>query len=613
MKITDIRIQNFGKLKEREISLTDGINIIYGPNESGKSTLHAYIRAMLFGLPRLRGRASRTDQYSRFEPWDRPVDYAGSMYFEAGNKEFCIERNFYKHDQRASLICETDGEELSVEQGDLHMLLGGISESVYDNTVSIGQLRAETDEGMLRELQNFMVNYEGSGQGDIDLVKASEQLKRRKKEWEKKLLEARNRQQENRENIESQITYRRKEIESLQNQIEEVEEETKHLQTALKEEMEKEGKDADGGQKNTESRIEKREAKHLKKMQREERRRQREEAETETPIRYPFLEIMSLLLAMIAGCAIAFFGWWNPYLLTDTVKYILMTVGIIIAAGSIWKILTVYERHIAEDEEDYEDEDEYGGENQYEDVDEYENTDEYNDTNAYSNADTYDQANEYSGAPDDGRKQNLYYDMYSPVQQIEQKINRLRGKEETLCQQAAEKKVEIENLQENLEELCDDTKNVRDCKTEIESLNLAMRTLRQLSEKMQRKIGTRLECRMGEILQEITEERYEQLRVDENINIELFEDGRWVSLQQLSRGTVEQVYFALRMAVSEILCEEKLPILLDDVFGMYDELRLVQTLRWLSRRGGQILLFTCHKREMELLRRMGIRANVISL
>ena len=126
MKITDIRIQNFGKLKEREILLTDGINIIYGPNESGKSTLHAFIRAMLFGLPRLRGRASRADQYSRFEPWDRPVDYAGSMYFEAGNKEFCIERNFYKHDQRASLVCETDGEELSVEQGDLHMILGEI-------------------------------------------------------------------------------------------------------------------------------------------------------------------------------------------------------------------------------------------------------------------------------------------------------------------------------------------------------------------------------------------------------------------------------------------------------------------------------------------------------
>lgn len=583
MKITDIRIQNFGKLKEREISLTDGINIIYGSNESGKSTLHAFIRAMLFGLPRLRGRASRTDQYSRFEPWDRPVDYAGSMYFEAGNKEFCIERNFYKHDQRASLVCETDGEELSVEQGDLHMILGGISESVYDNTVSIGQLRAKTDEGMLRELQNFMVNYEGSGQGNLDLVKASEQLKHRKREWERKLVEARNRKQEERDGMESQISYRQKEMDRLKNQIEDVEKEIQRLQTAWKEEAEKEAADAEKKQENADSRAEKREAKQQKEMLREEKRKQREEAETEAPIRYPFLEIMSLLLAMIAGCAVAFFGWWNPYLLPDTVKYLLMTVGIIIAAGSIWKILSVYERHVTDEEEEYEEE--------YDDIDLYESSD----------------------VQKEERKQNLYYDMYSPAQRIEQKINRLRGKEETLCQQAEEKKVEIENLRENLEEFCGDTKEMQDCKTEIESLNLAMRTLCRLSEKMQRKIGTRLEYRMGEILQEITDDRYEQLRVDENINVELFEGGRWVSLQQLSRGTVEQVYFALRMAVSEILCEEKLPVLLDDVFGMYDEQRLVQTLRWLSVRDGQVLIFTCHKREMELLRRMGIHANVISL
>lgn len=612
MKITDIRIQNFGKLKEREISLTDGINIIYGPNESGKSTLHAFIRAMLFGLPRLRGRASRTDQYSRFEPWDRPVDYAGSMYFEAGNKEFCIERNFYKHDQRASLVCETDGEELSVEQGDFHMILGGISESVYDNTVSIGQLRAKTDEGMLRELQNFMVNYEGSGQGDLDLVKASDQLKRRKREWERKLLEARNRKQEERDGMESHISYRRKEIESLRHQIAGVEEEIKGLQSALQEEKEKEARHASKSESETagkarktaEDRAEKQE---LEKLQRQERKRQREEAETEAPIRYPFMEIMSLLLAMIAGCAVAFFGWWNPYLLPDTAKYSMMIAGVIIAAVSIWKLLTVYERHITDDEQDYEDGDD--DEDSYEDSYVYDDVDEADYEKEGESAHT----NEYSDVQDDSSNQNLYYDMYSPAQRIEQKINRLRGKEETLCQQAAEKEVEIDNLRENLEEFCGDTKEMQDCKTEIESLNLAMRTLRQLSEKMQRKIGTRLEYRMGEILQEITDDRYEQLRVDENINVELFEDRRWVSLQQLSRGTVEQVYFALRMAVSEILCEEKLPIVLDDVFGMYDELRLVQTLRWLSRRKGQILIFTCHKREMELLRRMGIQANVISL
>ena len=189
MKLTYLWIQRFGKLKEKEIFLEDGINVIYGPNESGKSTLHSFIRGMLFGMTRYRGRASRTDPYTRFEPWERPADYAGSMKFESGGKEFRIDRNFYKNDIRESLICETDGEQLAISHGDLEMLLGGINESIYDNTISIGQLRSETDEGMVRELQKYMANYEGAGSGDVDVQRAMERLKKKKKEWENRKQE----------------------------------------------------------------------------------------------------------------------------------------------------------------------------------------------------------------------------------------------------------------------------------------------------------------------------------------------------------------------------------------------------------------------------------------
>lgn len=96
MRLTYLGIRHFGKLKEKEIFLEDGINVIYGPNESGKSTLHAFIRGMLFGMPRYRGRASKTDPYTKYEPWDRPADYAGTMGFRAGEKDFRIERNFIK-------------------------------------------------------------------------------------------------------------------------------------------------------------------------------------------------------------------------------------------------------------------------------------------------------------------------------------------------------------------------------------------------------------------------------------------------------------------------------------------------------------------------------------
>ena len=82
---------------------------------------------------------------------------------------------------------------------------------------------------------------------------------------------------------------------------------------------------------------------------------------------------------------------------------------------------------------------------------------------------------------------------------------------------------------------------------------------------------------------------------------------RTVSIERLSRGTLEQIYFALRMAAGELFCkEEPFPVILDDVFGMYDEDRLAAALRWLHKENRQVIISTCHKREMEILDKEGI-------
>lgn len=202
------------------------------------------------------------------------------------------------------------------------------------------------------------------------------------------------------------------------------------------------------------------------------------------------------------------------------------------------------------------------------------------------------------------------YDQYG---EMCDKINRLLGREEELNQQLEEKTTVLQNLLENREELQDSSDEIRVCDMEIKSLELAMETLAHLSGTMRRRIGRRLQSRMETILSEITDGKYGHIDVDEDMKITLYEWNRQVSLYQLSRGTVEQVYFALRMAVSEILCEEKLPILLDDVFVMYDEERLRRTLKWLAGRGVQVLIFTCHKREAQILSELGIQANYITI
>ena len=67
--------------------------------------------------------------------------------------------------------------------------------------------------------------------------------------------------------------------------------------------------------------------------------------------------------------------------------------------------------------------------------------------------------------------------------------------------------------------------------------------------------------------------------MDEALHISVNTGERIVSIERLSRGTLEQIYFALRMAAGELFCkEEPFPVILDDVFGMYDEERLANIL-----------------------------------
>ena len=137
------------------------------------------------------------------------------------------------------------------------------------------------------------------------------------------------------------------------------------------------------------------------------------------------------------------------------------------------------------------------------------------------------------------------------------------------------------------------------------ALELAMGRLEELSQEVQRELSYQLNQRTSEILRDITGGKYDMLLVDEKLKLSLYTGERKVPLEQLSRGTVEQIYFALRMAASDILYEEEYPVILDDTFVFYDDVRLENTLRWLKESRKQVIIFTCQKREQEILKKIG--------
>ena len=199
MQIQELYIKNFGKFYHQHFFIQDGIQVFYGENEFGKSTLYAFIKAMLFGMERGRGRAAGRDDYSRYEPWENPNYYGGAMRFVCGGKHFLLERNFDRYQKNARLICEDDGEELSVEDGDLTMLLDGMTLSVFENTAAIGQMAAKPGEALAAALKNYAANYSATLDQDCNLQKALERLKDEKKRTlaaQKKEAEKRREEQE---------------------------------------------------------------------------------------------------------------------------------------------------------------------------------------------------------------------------------------------------------------------------------------------------------------------------------------------------------------------------------------------------------------------------------
>ena len=95
MKIINLKINNFGKLSNKEIKLQNGINIIYGQNECGKSTLLKFIMGMFYGLSKNKNGKFMSDN-EKYIPWNGG-EFSGKITYELDNgNKYEIFRDFKK-------------------------------------------------------------------------------------------------------------------------------------------------------------------------------------------------------------------------------------------------------------------------------------------------------------------------------------------------------------------------------------------------------------------------------------------------------------------------------------------------------------------------------------
>ncbi len=152
----------------------------------------------------------------------------------------------------------------------------------------------------------------------------------------------------------------------------------------------------------------------------------------------------------------------------------------------------------------------------------------------------------------------------------------------------------------------------------LSSLELSKNTIDKISRSIQRDFAPRLNNGVGKIIEKVTIGKYNEVKITENLEIKVVDpsNNKLVDVEKLSGGTIDQLYFAMRFGIIDIIKEgNNLPLILDDCFVQYDNDRLENILEFLSKESleRQIILFTCHEREGRILQEKGIEFKLVNL
>lgn len=610
MIIREANIGKFGKLENQKYQFAPQINVIYGANESGKSTLMQFLKAMLFGLEKTRVRKT-LDTYNRYEPWDTPAYFYGSMMFETGQQQFLLERNFYYKEKRARLVNIRDGEELSVEYGDLDMLLGNVSAAAYENTCCIGQeqLLPGRELGVL--LEDERSNLAQTGSGDFQLSKALQELEQKRKNAEKTRKELEQQRlsyihqlEVNQQVLERDIAGLKAQQEkqstqqgTVQEQVRALQQQMEPVQTAYQTvcRREQELKSAVAQEQLEWEQAER------EQWKREQFRREQEEAEALQQKSGKNAGFSPLLLIGVAGLILA------PVLRSamDGFQKIAPALNIICILLILAGLVSAYRKSREKKTADF-------GQKHRQSVNDSVQNHREQDSRANDRANLQSVEREGRKAALDQQLQRVCQQKSVLEEQLQQlkdqkkalqlQVARQEGSGDQLQSQIQEKEVELENLTEQVAELQQETLEEQHAREDRDALELAAETMSRLAARMSKTLEHTLDKEMSGILAQITGNVHEQLQVTDGQGIVLAEQLQKRTPEAYSQGTMQQAYFSYRMAAGHMLMkEEPLPFLLDETFANYDEERLRQTLRWLAEQENQIFLFTCRETEMRFL------------
>ena len=173
----------FGNLEGSELELKAGLNIVTAPNEAGKSTWMAFIRAMFYGIDTTqRDKGGVLADKNRYRPWSG-AQMAGTMEIEAEGKDIILTRETASAAapmRKFAAVYRDTGDELkSISSESAGLRLLGMEQSVFRRTCFIGQ--RDVDVSRAPELEKRIENLVTTGDEGASYTQADERLR----EWER--------------------------------------------------------------------------------------------------------------------------------------------------------------------------------------------------------------------------------------------------------------------------------------------------------------------------------------------------------------------------------------------------------------------------------------------
>ena len=182
MKINKLKINSYGKLKEKEIDLKKGINIIYGQNEAGKSTLINFIINSFYGISKNK-KGKEVSDYDKYKPWVGE-DFSGKVEYELDNKEkFEIYRDFNKKNPKIfNENMEDISKEFNIDKNkgnEFFYEQTKIDEDLFLSTLAINQNEVKLE----NQAQNFLIqkiaNLAQTGDDSTSFKRVIDRINRR--------------------------------------------------------------------------------------------------------------------------------------------------------------------------------------------------------------------------------------------------------------------------------------------------------------------------------------------------------------------------------------------------------------------------------------------------